>query len=110
MASISCSSGVIPENIASWSPILSWIASWQSSAPAGVSLAVRERDPSQYRHLVDDEKNSLVERKYGTIRRRVVLYRGEDAILDIGVEYRNVEAYLKGLGQSHPSAFSASSK
>lgn len=30
-------------------------------------------------------------------QKRVVIYRGNDAILENGIEYRNVEEYLKSL-------------
>lgn len=36
-------------------------------------------------------------KRFGKIRKRYVLYRGEDAVLENGIEYRNVEAYLKEL-------------
>ncbi len=51
----------------------------------------------QYRHLIDDDKLKKTEFRYGKIMRKVVVYRGEDLILDNGIEYRNVEDYLKSL-------------
>ena len=53
--------------------------------------------PEQYRHLVDEEKCRQTERRFGPIRGRYVLYRGEKAQLENGVQYRNVESYLKEL-------------
>ena len=43
--------------------------------------------PFQYRHLVDEDK----------CQRRYILYRGEDAQMENGVQYWNVENYLKAL-------------
>ncbi len=51
----------------------------------------------QYRHLVDKEKLLQTERRYGTITKRTVLYQGEDAALDNGIEFRNVKEYLLAL-------------
>ena len=53
--------------------------------------------PAQYRHLADQEKCDKTERRFGPIRGRYVLYRGEDAALKNGVQYRNVERYLNDL-------------
>lgn len=50
-----------------------------------------------YRHLADQEKCDKTERRFGPIRGRYVLYRGEDAALENGVQYRNVERYLNDL-------------
>ena len=52
----------------------------------------------QYRHLTDEDKNAKTERRFGRIKNRIVLYRGNDLLLDNGIEYRNVEEYLKSLG------------
>lgn len=51
----------------------------------------------QYRHLTDDEKLKNTEFRYGKITKRVVIYRGENATLENGIEYKNVEEYLKSL-------------
>lgn len=51
----------------------------------------------QYRHLTDDEKLKNTEFRYGKITKRTVIYRGENATLENGIEYRNVEEYLKSL-------------
>ena len=53
--------------------------------------------PAQYRHLADQEKCDKTERRFGPIRGRYVLYRCEDAALENGVQYRNVERYLNDL-------------
>jgi len=50
---------------------------------------------AQYRHLLDEEKCRLTERRFGKITGHTVLYRGENTRLDNGVEYRNVEEYLQ---------------
>ncbi len=51
----------------------------------------------QYRHLIDEEKIKNTEFRYGKIIKKVVLYRGENKMLENGIEYRNVEDYLKSL-------------
>ena len=53
--------------------------------------------PLQYRHLMDEDKCRRTEKRFGTIRGRYVLYRGEDIQMENGVQYRNVESYLKEL-------------
>ena len=53
--------------------------------------------PAQYRFLEDLEKRKATEFRYGTITRRVVIYRGESKGLENGIEYLNVEEYLKTL-------------
>ncbi|MDD7390993.1 MAG: hypothetical protein PUG60_15345 [Lachnospiraceae bacterium] len=55
--------------------------------------------PAQTRYLADEEKLSQTENRFGNITRRCVLYRGENTVLENGIEYRNVEEYLKGLKQ-----------
>ena len=58
----------------------------------------RARSPQQYRHLVDQEKCSAMERRFGRITGRFVLYRGEDHDCnEDGVSYLNVENYLSAL-------------
>ena len=52
---------------------------------------------AQYRHLVDEDKCKKTEQRFGPIQGRYVLYRGENASLENGVLYRNVERYLKDL-------------
>ena len=53
--------------------------------------------PVQTKYLVDEEKLNQTSKRFGNISKRCVLYRGEDTILESGVEYRNVEEYLKSL-------------
>ena len=57
------------------------------------------RHVSQYRHLADSEKGRGIERRYGSITGRYVIYRGEH-FEDGMVRYLNVEEYLKGLGEA----------
>ena len=52
----------------------------------------------QYRALADQESVDLTEKKYGIMKQRGVIYRGESTKLDNGIEYLNVEEYLKSLG------------
>lgn len=54
----------------------------------------KEKNPSQYRHLINEENCKQAEFRYGTIQEKVVLYRGEDAEAEQGIVYRNVEDYL----------------
>lgn len=53
--------------------------------------------PEQTRYLTDEEKLTQTSRRFGSISKRCVLYRGEDTVLENGIEYRNVETYLKNL-------------
>ncbi|MBQ8305498.1 MAG: AAA family ATPase [Blautia sp.] len=55
-----------------------------------------ERVPEQARALLDDELNKEVEKKYGRITRKCVIYRGESGE-EGSVEYLNAEEYLKSL-------------
>ena len=57
----------------------------------------KEQAREQYRHLTDDQKLKRTEFRYGKITKRVVIYRGENAMLENRIEYRNVEEYLKSL-------------
>ena len=57
----------------------------------------KEQTKEQYRHLIDEEKLKSTEFRYGKIKKKVVIYRGENATLENGIEYRNVEEYLKSL-------------
>ena len=50
----------------------------------------------QYRHLVDEEKCAATAFRYGDIKKKCVLYRGED-MQDGEIEFKNVESYLKEL-------------
>lgn len=53
--------------------------------------------PDQTRFLVDEEKLEQTSRRFGQIVSRYVLYRGEDALMENGIEYQNIEKYLKQL-------------
>ncbi len=53
--------------------------------------------PAQCRHLQDKKKCYETEFRYGKIKGRYVIYRGESCHLG-DIEYLNVEEYLKGLG------------
>ena len=53
--------------------------------------------PAQTKYLIDEEKLNQTSKRFGKISKRCVLYRGEDTVLENGIEYRNVEAYLKEL-------------
>lgn len=53
--------------------------------------------PAQYRHINNEEKQALTEAQFGKIVRKCVLYRGESQVLENGVEYKNVEDFLKGI-------------
>ena len=54
--------------------------------------------PDQYRHLINQEKCAEAEHRFGSITGRFVIYRGNPAQSE-GVEYLNVEDYLKTLGK-----------
>ena len=53
--------------------------------------------PAQTKYLIDEEKLNQTSKRFGKISKRCVLNRGEDTVLENGIEYRNVEAYLKEL-------------
>ena len=50
----------------------------------------------QFRHLIDNNKCELIEHRFGPITNKYVIYRGNKTEID-GIEYINVEMYLKGL-------------
>lgn len=56
-----------------------------------------ERVPAQYRFLEDTEKLASVKFRYGRVKKKAVIYRGQNTILNNGIEYLNVEDYLKSL-------------
>lgn len=58
----------------------------------------KEKDKNQYRHLIDQQKCTMVEHRYGEITKKVVIYRGETCIFN-DIHYLNVEEYLKSLTQ-----------
>lgn len=51
----------------------------------------------QYRHLADSEKLDLTLKRFGTVSKRCVLYKGGELTLDNGIEYKNIEEYLTAL-------------
>lgn len=55
-----------------------------------------EINAGQYRHLADKEKCAATEHRYGSITRKIVLYRGADTMIN-DIYYQNVEEYLKRL-------------
>lgn len=54
----------------------------------------KELVAEQYRHITDEEKCAMTSHRYGDITGRYVLYRGDSVVVD-GVQYLNVEEYLK---------------
>ena len=56
----------------------------------------KEQVPEQYRHLTDDKKCEMTSHRYGDINEKLVIYRGESAMID-GIQYLNVEEYLNSL-------------
>ena len=56
-------------------------------------------DENQYKHLIDGEKCAMVEKSFGKITGKYVLYRGSDGKMTAGIEYLNVSEYLKGLDE-----------
>lgn len=57
----------------------------------------RAVDEHQYRMLIDEEVCAQIERKYGKITARTVIYRGENTVLENGIRYISAEEYLKTL-------------
>ena len=53
--------------------------------------------PAQYRFLEEKEKLEEAEFRYGKIRKRAVIYRGQSTVLGNGIEYLNVEEYMKSI-------------
>lgn len=54
----------------------------------------------QYRHLTDEDKCAITERRFGKIVKKCVLYRGESFRNDDGIVYENVENYLKTISKN----------
>lgn len=54
----------------------------------------------QSKHLRDEEKILLTEKRFGEVKNRYVLYRGANAENEDGIIYKNVAEYLKGLPDS----------
>ena len=50
----------------------------------------------QYRHLINKEKCTLTEQRFGTITGKYVVYRGETQDVE-SIHYVNVEEYLRSL-------------
>ncbi len=53
--------------------------------------------PEQTKFLLNEEMLEQTRKRFGEITKRCVLYRGEDTVLENGIEYQNVEEYLKKL-------------
>lgn len=49
----------------------------------------------QAKHLLNEDNISKIEQKYGKVVRRCVLYKGESGVASNGIEYKNVEEFLK---------------
>ena len=58
----------------------------------------KELVPDQYRYLVDNEKCNLTVHRYGDLKGKYVIYRG-DTTSSEDIKYINVEEYLKSLGR-----------
>ena len=56
----------------------------------------KEQVPEQYRHITNEEKCAMTSHRYGEITGRYVICRGDSAVVE-GVQYLNVEEYLKSL-------------
>lgn len=55
-----------------------------------------EINPNQYRHLIDNKKCNETEFRFGNIKGKYVIYRGESCIVN-DIQYLNVEEYLCSL-------------
>ena len=60
----------------------------------------QEAVDDQFRHLIDRDKCAQIERIFGRISSRKVYYRGPDFVHPCGVEYLNVEDFLRRIGTS----------
>ncbi|MBR1483264.1 MAG: AAA family ATPase [Ruminococcus sp.] len=56
--------------------------------------------PQQYRHLTNEDKRKMTEKRFGEIIGTNVIYRGENQALENDVSYLNVEEYLKDIPDS----------
>ena len=65
----------------------------------------REAIAHQYHILEDEELCADVERKYGNITAKCVLYRGIDQTASNQIFYRNVEKWLKALSLQYRAVF-----
>ena len=52
----------------------------------------------QYRHLINEDKIALTEKRFGKITKKCVLYRGATMQSENDILYKNVEEYLNELG------------
>ena len=57
-----------------------------------------EAVPFQYRHLINEDKIALTEKRFGKITKKCVLYRGATMQSENDILYKNVEEYLNELG------------
>lgn len=57
----------------------------------------KEAVQSQCRHLMDEEHCAIFEKRIAPIQEKHVLYRGNTCMTEWGIEYLNVEDYLKKL-------------
>lgn len=57
----------------------------------------KEIAPKQYRKLMEETKTNQVEKRFGKITAKYILYRGDDYFDDDKIIYLNVENYLKSL-------------
>ena len=56
----------------------------------------KEIVPKQYQHLMDEQKCKDTAFRFGDIKEKYVIYRGETTDAN-GIKYLNVEEYLKSL-------------
>lgn len=64
----------------------------------------KSRSDRQTRHLLSEEAGQYLERMYGPVVGKYVLYRGENGI-ECGVRYLNIEDYLRNLPESASGLF-----
>lgn len=57
----------------------------------------KEAVRNQCRHLLDEENCAMFETRMAPIQEKIVLYRGDTRMTDWGIQYINVEEYLKKL-------------
>ena len=53
--------------------------------------------PRQYHVLEDADQCAMIEKQYGPMIKKSVIYRGKSCVLENGIIYQNVEEYLKAL-------------
>lgn len=66
----------------------------------------KEQVPEQYRHIINEEKCAMTSHRYGEITGRYVIYRGDSAKVE-GVQYLNVEEYLKALQRTYQNKYAS---